>query len=277
MGFIINPYQVQPGVPAFTGILDTYTGSVAAYSVARRLATAYTGNLIRVRRSSDNAEQNIGYDSNNVLDESALTTFVGANDGFVTTIYDQSGNGKNATQTTAGNQHRIVSSGTIEKYGGKPCLNSLTRPNYDVSNTTVKNAFTVAKVDTQNFINYLLGSNNSTTPFGFLFYNGSYSLVNGLGGFDGTNINSISGKDLNRHLGYFQLKSSKLYVAKDGAAETDTGSFVSSFVLNELLGRSAGTNVYFQGVTQEIILYNSDETSNKSGIESNINTFYSIY
>jgi hypothetical protein len=115
---IINPYLVQPSGPAFTGLLDTYSGAAVAYSAARRLSSTYTGSLIRVRRSSDNAEQNIGYDINNVLDEAALTTFVGANNGFVTTWYDQSGNANNAVQSTAANQPQIVSSGTINKQSG---------------------------------------------------------------------------------------------------------------------------------------------------------------
>lgn len=68
----------MPKTPAFVGLLDTYSGAAAAYSL-RRLSSTYTGNLIRVRRSSDNAEQNIGYDSNNVLDTASLLNFVGYN------------------------------------------------------------------------------------------------------------------------------------------------------------------------------------------------------
>jgi hypothetical protein len=44
---------------AFTGVLDTLPATAAAYSI-RRLRSGYTGALIRVRRSSDNAEQDIG-------------------------------------------------------------------------------------------------------------------------------------------------------------------------------------------------------------------------
>jgi len=31
------------------------------------------------------------------------------------------------------------------------------------------------------------------------------------------------------------------------------------------------------GILQEIIFYNSDQSSNRTGIETNINDFYSIY
>jgi hypothetical protein len=93
-------------------LLDLYPNAAAAYSV-RKLRTAYTGACIRVRRSSDNAEQDIGF-SGNDLDTAALLAFVGSGNGFVTTWYDQSGNGLNLTQPTAGTQMRIVNSGVLE-------------------------------------------------------------------------------------------------------------------------------------------------------------------
>ncbi len=71
--------------------------STVGYSL-RRLSTGYTGNLIEVRRSSDNTTTNIGYDGSGNLDVAALTTFVGAGDGFVRTWYDQSGNSNDAVQ-----------------------------------------------------------------------------------------------------------------------------------------------------------------------------------
>jgi len=95
----------------FTGLLDDYPNSAAAYSL-RLLRSAYTGSAIRVRRSSDNTEQDIGF-VNNQLDVSDLQSFCSGTGGFVTTWYDQSGNGYNATQTTAANQPQIVSSGSV--------------------------------------------------------------------------------------------------------------------------------------------------------------------
>ena len=59
------------------GILNSLTASSeAAYSL-RKLLTAYTGSAIRVRRSSDNTESDIGFDGSGNLDTSALLTFVG--------------------------------------------------------------------------------------------------------------------------------------------------------------------------------------------------------
>ncbi len=98
--------------------LDSVTAPVLAYSL-RKLSSTYSGALIRVRRSSDNAEQDIYPSSSNcgMLDTAALTTFVGSNSAFVKTWYDQVGT-RHATQTTAGSQPRIVNAGTIDtKFG----------------------------------------------------------------------------------------------------------------------------------------------------------------
>ena len=92
----------------FTGLLDDYPGAAAAYSL-RLLDSTYTGSAIRVRRASDNAEQDIGFD-NNELDTTALATFCAGTNGFVKTWYDQSGNANYATQTTTGNQPKIYDS-----------------------------------------------------------------------------------------------------------------------------------------------------------------------
>lgn len=58
-------------------LLDTYTGAAVAYSL-RQLRTAYTGAAIRVRRSVDNAEQDIAFIGND-LDTQTMLDFVGYN------------------------------------------------------------------------------------------------------------------------------------------------------------------------------------------------------
>lgn len=78
---------------SFVGPLDTLsTGIVGAWSVARRLLTSYTGPWLRVRRSSDNAEQ----DCTTVA---SILAFCGAGNGFVVTIYDQTGLVDDLTQS----------------------------------------------------------------------------------------------------------------------------------------------------------------------------------
>jgi len=108
------------GVQAPSLLLDTYPNASVAYSL-RQLRTAYSGSAIRVRRSSDNAEQDFGF-VNNVLDTASLLTFCGVGNGFVTTWYDQSGNANNAVQTTAANQPQIVTSGVVNKINSKASM-----------------------------------------------------------------------------------------------------------------------------------------------------------
>jgi hypothetical protein len=55
-------------------------------------------------------------------DAEAVLSFVGSGNGFIVTWYDQSGNARNATQTTAAAQPRIVSNGAIETENGRPVL-----------------------------------------------------------------------------------------------------------------------------------------------------------
>lgn len=110
------------GSAASSSILDRLSvSSSAAYSL-RKLRNAYTGNAIRVRRSSDNAEADIGFTTSGDLDTVALLAHCGAGNGFVTTWYDQSGNARNATQTTAGAQPQIVNNGVLEIANGKPAI-----------------------------------------------------------------------------------------------------------------------------------------------------------
>ena len=56
-------------------LLDTYPNAAATYSF-RKLRNSYAGSAIRVRRSSDNAEQDIGFVGKN-LDTGSLASFAG--------------------------------------------------------------------------------------------------------------------------------------------------------------------------------------------------------
>jgi hypothetical protein len=118
---MITPYSNIISVTTLEALLlDTYSGAAAAYSL-RRLSGAYTGSAIRVRRASDNTEQDIGFVSNE-LDTATLESFCSGTNGFVKTWYDQSGNGRDATQSTAANQPQIVSSGNVIEVNAKSAI-----------------------------------------------------------------------------------------------------------------------------------------------------------
>lgn len=101
--------------------LTNGTPAAVAYSL-RKLSTSYVGNAIQVRRSSDNATQNIGFDSNGDLNTTSLLAFVGSNDAFVTIWYDQSGNGRDLIKTDNNVQPKIVFNGTFKYIGTRVAI-----------------------------------------------------------------------------------------------------------------------------------------------------------
>jgi hypothetical protein len=112
-------FRQQPGGGGldFTPPLDEFSTAVDGAYGMRLLDSDYTGDCLRVRRSSDASEQDIGFDSGGNLDLSALTAFVGANSATVVTWYDQSGNTRDATASEPINQPRLVNAGTIDTRG----------------------------------------------------------------------------------------------------------------------------------------------------------------
>ena len=271
---IINPYLVQPSVPAFSFLLDTYSGAATAYSAARRLSSTYTGSLIRVRRSSDNTEQDIGYTAGNLLDEAALTSFVGANNGFIVTIYDQSGNTKNATQPTAAYQPRIVVSGAINKLGTIPYAETYGKNLKNTqTNTATQSTFSVFQLETT----------GSDSVFSLSFnvldienYSNYYAGIMQSGSSSGTtsNFGSPSYYANNTALG---TTRGDLYTAfatgsKKIASTIGGGNTISNRVLQYSSSGYSG-NIKFI----ESIIYNTDQSSNRTGIVGNMNTFYTVF
>ena len=107
----------------FVGPLDAYaSGGVEFYSIYQRLRSSFTGSLLRVRRSSDDAELDIGYGSDNKLDTAALLAFCGASEGWVVQVMGQL-NGLHLIQPSPGLQRRIVTGGVVDAFAdGTPCM-----------------------------------------------------------------------------------------------------------------------------------------------------------
>jgi len=269
---IINPYLF--GAVASSLLLDTYSGAAAAYSL-RLLRTAYTGNAIRVRRSSDNAEQNIGFVSD-VLDTASLLTFCGVGNGFVTTWYDQSGNANNAVQTTAFNQPQIVSSGAMITTNGK---NSM------LFNSTklmlLTSTITIGASSYTSFVgkraasgDKLIGLSRYATN-GYSLYLWSDNKYYFLGKTNNYLASSATDTTTAQLLLTGQNSAGTMSMFKNGGAITSsTAGLVYSTLVDAIAGASgtlANCNL------QETILYDSNQSTNRTGIETNINTFYTIY
>lgn len=104
------------GSIAVSYIDSALRNDVVAYSF-RRLFADYSGSAFRVRRSSDNAEQDIGFGSDGNLDYATLLSFCGVGSGYVKTWYDQGSASLDATQSTTTRQPRIVDSGSLQLNG----------------------------------------------------------------------------------------------------------------------------------------------------------------
>jgi hypothetical protein len=105
-----------------TAILDRVTTApYSAYSV-RQLYSAYAGSAFRVRRASDNTEQDIGFTTGGTLNLTTLASFCAGTDGFITTWYDQTGNLRHLTQVTQTAQPQIVAAGAYLKQDNNPAI-----------------------------------------------------------------------------------------------------------------------------------------------------------
>jgi hypothetical protein len=125
------------------------------------------------------------------FDAEAVLNHCGSGSGFVTTWYDQSGNGRNAAQTTAGSQPQIVSNGAIVTENGRPVVSFdgndlLLTPSFILGNTVV----TVARRSSR-FQPVVEGANVSSTDRGL------WGLRSGSSDFT-THLNyGINGSPLN--------------------------------------------------------------------------------
>lgn len=109
-----------PSAGGYTLLLDEIPAEFAVST--RKLRTAYAGQCLRLRRSSDNAESDFGFTgSPPVLDVAAITSWLGGASGYVVTWYDQSGNGNNAAQSVAANQPSLIG-GKVNFSGGTDYL-----------------------------------------------------------------------------------------------------------------------------------------------------------
>jgi len=275
-------------------LLDTYTGAAAAYSL-RKLRSGYSGNAIKVRRSVGSpAETDIGF-VDNELDIATLESFCSGTDGFVTTWYDQSGNGYDATQTTASNQPKIVSSGSvltdssgnpIIKYGSSPSVSYLVTSTITMGNDELT-IFVYRNVQDSIQMVAELSTSTSTNTGSFYVstYNGGYEspLSRGSATVSATQKALFTTPTLGTRIvetDYHKISTDLTQIYVNGTQGTDGTGDKGSGTFNDYplyFGARAGSVIPFTGFLSEFIMYKQNELSNRTGIETNINDFYSIY
>lgn len=141
--------------PSTTLAGDYGAGCYVAYSL-RKVVSAYSGAVVRVRRSSDNTAQD--FTATQVTD-GTLLSFVGAGNGFVDTLFDQKARGGfNLTQSIQANQPIIVQSGVLYTENGKPAmkfdgtrfLRNNTAANWAFLHFDPSSVFSVQKIELSN-------------------------------------------------------------------------------------------------------------------------------
>ena len=265
---IVKP---NPGVE----LLNLYPGAAAAYSL-RLLDTNSTGSAVRVRRADDNEEQDIGFRTGvvgKILDTSTLEAFSLSGDCFVTTWYDQSGNGNDIEISTAAQQPQIVGEGSTITDGGKASmfLDQATTRGLDISipASSTQDFFQVHKTNDTNII--FLRDTFSTARYAWAATdNSSSTVLNASYGTPSLFVNGTSQNPQNRDALHSLLSTNNQVLM------SSIGGDSSAFTGIIRWGYYSSTSVY-DGNVQEIIFYNSDQSDNRSGIETNINNFYSIY
>ena len=178
--------------------LTSSTPASVAYSL-RKLSSSYVGYAIQVRRSSDNATQDIGFALDGDLDTSSLSTFVGVNDGFVNIWYDQSGNGRDIIKTDFSYQPKIVFSGAFKFIGGKVAIDFSGNKGLVYSGTlSLASITTVIKSESTNWPNYhtILGGSPRIGGIlqsgGVTIHNNVYPQAIWKDGISKTNAESLS-------------------------------------------------------------------------------------
>lgn len=274
--------------PSLGGILDLYPGAAAAYSL-RSLSSSAT-NVVRVRRSSDNAEQDF---TATQITDGTLLTFTGAGDGFVATWYDQSGNTNDAAQVTATSQPKIVSSGVLVSGGldFDGVADFLTSSGLDSTFRNMGNAFIFSAYQ----------HDLATSGTECLFYAQAGALSGVARVFMGAVASNVSAagrrldadsfvqsttaktSGLKLRTGNYDWNGGDVQLFENGAGLTPTafssGAGLTSNTLNVpvTIGRLGGSASYLNGAVNEVIVYPSDQSANRVAIETNINDYYGIY
>jgi hypothetical protein len=252
-----------------------YSGLAAAYSV-RRVVSSYSGPAMEVQSGSVSAS--IGFDSLGNLDTASLEAFAGSGDAFVKTWYDQSGNGYHASQVTASNQPQVVSGGSVVLENNKPAL--------EFEGATVGLNLTQ------------ITPNTNWTMFGIGARKASLAIMTFLGSSNGSINSTMAGGSvdnkayLNNGTQYRQTTATYTTTSQTLWTGIVLNSLPHSIYLNSSLQNSTTVNatitqgfthigrynnLYSNATLTEILLYQSDQSSNRTYIEENINSYYSIF
>jgi hypothetical protein len=268
---------MRGGGGGYTPLFDTYTGSQIGYSMFK-LRTAYTGYCLRVRRTSDNTTQEIGF-VDNYLNVADLLDFVGASNGRVVKWYDQTGSGNDLTQTVdATAQPQIVNSGSLITRNGIATIKASDTQWLNLTNTIFMNSthhwwLSYEKNTTSNHM-MLYASGSSYT-----FYEVGANKYVATAHFITASPNLTANNFMLLHSNFWENNTSMCRLYRNGSSIGSNATTYLPGTNTSAIATMPGsafrnsTTAYFN----EFVIFNSNKYSDISAIESNINTRNTIY
>ena len=275
--------------PRFEGLLDLYPGAAAAYSLRALTSGWLAGDVVEVRRSSDSTTDTF---TASQITNGDLVAFCGVGDGFVSTWYDQSGNGKDATQATTTAQPKIVDAGALVTGGldfdGVDDQLDLSGTGLDIfKNVGYGQAFAVATSDETGLATAnILGASTGLGVTRFLISESNVTAGSfRFGGrrldadaFDSTTASVAHGNTEKLVTGFANWTDAEAYLYQNGSNVGTDLSFQTAGNTSNTSSTSLRVGFgNFDGRIREIIVYNTDQTANRVAIETNINDHYNIY
>lgn len=256
----------------FTGVLDDYTGATHAYSL-RLTNSSYTGDAISISRASDSATTGIGFDGED-LDVASINTFCSGTTCYVDTIYDQVGS--TDIHAYLGSTAVIYESGAVTTQNGKSAIK--TYGDYFSTNSMEYSDFVTSSHCYNITVSNFDGSTDcSPIQIGTGGVNSSFVGFGSSAAFslNETNIFTFDfayGASAGTYIAEgVYASSSSISMYMNGTAITPTllqnGSFSPS---GSTLFILAQTCDYFQ----ETLIWNTDQSSNRSGIYTNVSTYW---
>ena len=246
-------------------MVDTYSPTVAFD--LRKISSSAT-NCIRVRRASDNAEQDIGF-SGNDLDTSALSSFSSGTDSVIVKWYNQGTGGAtyDMVQTVTASQPVIYTGGAVVTVNGKPAMSNTGSRYLEFTNTFTTNCslFSVTSSSTATGTPKIMLGQGASGAYLWLCLDGSTS----------TTVYSASGTP-SLYVNSALLSSP----TRDDLDTNFTGQALGSTLNLDLTSWSlirtlrGGNNPF--DYWQSLILFDTDESANRTAIETNINSYYTI-
>ena len=153
-------YNQYPLMHAETYVETATSNMSFAYSM-RRLFDDYSGPLVRLRRASDNAEQDFYTTDSDLIDNDAINSWAGGSTVHLKIWYDQSGKNRNAVQNNNGTQPTFYTDPV------RPYFRGLNRRQYlVVQNGSIQVVTNNGKQGTVLFV--LRATRNNQNSFGVL-------------------------------------------------------------------------------------------------------------